>query len=39
MAKKDTVSKTLVKKAKKSGVAKKHPNKKEDIKKYVGQGR
>lgn len=34
-----TVSTKLIKKKKTSGKAKKHPNKKETTKKYVGQGR
>jgi len=34
-----TQSSVLIKKVKKSGKAKKHPNKHESIKKYVGQGK
>jgi hypothetical protein len=38
MKKKESVS-TVVKKAKKKGIAKKHPNKKESKKPYNAQGR
>lgn len=36
---KQTASNKLIVKKKSSGKAKKHPNKKESIKKYVGQGK
>jgi hypothetical protein len=39
MAKKETSTTALIKKAKGNGKAKKHPNKKESVKKYKGQGR
>jgi hypothetical protein len=39
MKKKESVSKKVVKKKKKVGKAKKHPNKSESTKKYRGQGK
>jgi len=39
MAKKETTNSVLVKKAKKHGKAKKHPNKHESKKPYKAQGR
>ena len=38
MAKKESLT-TLLKKSKNKGKAKKHPNKKESVKKYKGQGK
>ncbi len=39
MAKKESVSKKIIKQAKKSGKQKKHPNKHQSLKKYNSQGR